>query len=48
MKVLVINSGSSSLKFTLFSMADGEEKMIGTAEVADRRDLIRLLREYLP
>ena len=24
------------------------KKMIGTAEAADRRDLIRLLREYLP
>ena len=44
MKVLVINSGSSSLKFTLFSMADGEEKMIASGQVervgSDKPNLI--------
>ena len=44
MKVLVINSGSSSLKFTLFSMAAGEEKMIASGQVervgSDKPNLI--------
>ncbi|MCI6288791.1 MAG: acetate kinase [Lentisphaeria bacterium] len=33
MKVLVINAGSSSLKFTLFDMEKGEEKVIASGQV---------------
>lgn len=33
MKVLVLNSGSSSLKFTLFTMTAGEEKVLASGQV---------------
>ena len=42
------DSISESCFVTVSTIKYRVKKMIGTAEVADRRDLIRLLREYLP
>ncbi len=49
MNVLVINAGSSSLKFTLFSMVNGSEKIIASGQVervgSDTPNLIYKLPE---
>ena len=42
------DSISESCFVTVSTIKYRVKKMIGTAEAADRRDLIRLLREYLP